>query len=118
MTDSPPNRQSHNAWDALSDYFDTTKAAGEVPGGSADNMLIAWPVIVRFIATHAPTLRGKRVLDYGCGVGSFAQRLYERGAQVTGIDPSPAMIAKERAAFGTGIDFLVGDSGLLRSLPP
>src|SRR4051794_31492088 len=118
MTDSPLERHPGNPWDALSDYFDTSKAEDEIPAGAADNILIAWPVILQFIATYVPALRGRRVLDYGCGAGSFAQRLHGYGAQGTGIDPSPAMIAKAQAAYGTGVTFLVGDSGLLRSLPP
>jgi ubiquinone biosynthesis O-methyltransferase len=43
---------------------------------------------------------GYGVLDIGCGDGEFALELTKRGAVVTGIDSSPAMIdaAKRRAA--------------------
>jgi SAM-dependent methyltransferase len=118
MTDPSPQRHPGNPWDALSDYFDTTKSEDAIPAGAADNILVAWPVIFQFIAAHVPPLQGRRVLDYGCGAGSFAQRLHEHGAQVTGIDPSPAMIAKATAAYGDSVDFLVGDSAVLRRLPP
>jgi len=117
MPAAPPG-PGDNPWDVLSDSFDTTKVEDEIPAGAADNILIAWPVIFQFIATHVPRLDDRRVLDYGCGAGSFAQRLHELGAQVTGIDPSPAMIAKAQDAYGDGVTFLVGDSQLLRSLPP
>ncbi len=42
---------------------------------------------------------GRKVLEYGCGVGSHAFRLAENGADVTGIDISSVAIAKagERA---------------------
>jgi ubiquinone biosynthesis O-methyltransferase len=42
---------------------------------------------------------GRRVLDVGCGDGAFALDLASRGAVVTGIDASAAMIdaAKDRA---------------------
>jgi len=45
-------------------------------------------------------VRGRRVLDVGCGDGEFALELTRRGAVVTGIDASAAMIdaAKKRAA--------------------
>ena len=118
MTDSAPQRQDDNPWDALSDYFDTTKAEDEIPPGAADNILIAWPVIFHFIAAHVPDLRGSRALDYGCGAGSFAQQLHERGAHVTGLDPSPGMIAKARAAYGETVDFRVGDAAVLCDLTP
>ena len=51
MPAAPPG-PGDNPWDALSDYFDTTKAEDEIPAGAADNILIAWPLIFQFIATH------------------------------------------------------------------
>jgi len=52
-----------------------------------------------------PPVRGKRILDAGCGSGWYAERLLELGAQVTGIDASPLMLAHARerlAARATG----------------
>jgi magnesium-protoporphyrin O-methyltransferase len=42
-------------------------------------------------------LSGARILDAGCGPGSFALRLAERGADVVGIDVSPALVEVARA---------------------
>lgn len=39
---------------------------------------------------------GTRVLDVGCGVGRWSRMLAQRGAQVTGVDLSPTMIAQAR----------------------
>ena len=39
---------------------------------------------------------GTRVLDVGCGVGRWSRLLAARGAQVTGVDLSPTMIAQAR----------------------
>jgi len=117
----PPNntaRTPDNPWDRLSDYFDTSKDEDEIPAGAADNILIAWPVFFRFIADHVPTLDGRRVLDYGCGAGSFAQRMSTLGCQVTGIDSSPAMIDKAKTAYGNAVDFRVGNDAILPQLPP
>src|SRR5690348_17035035 len=105
-------------WDALSDYFDTSKDDAAIPAGAADNILIAWPVILAFLAAVAPQLRGVRALDLGCGAGGFAHRLQQLGAEVIGLDPSPAMIAKARAAYGDVVDWRVGDATRLRTLPP
>jgi 2-polyprenyl-3-methyl-5-hydroxy-6-metoxy-1,4-benzoquinol methylase len=40
---------------------------------------------------------GDRVLDYGCGVGRWSRALARRGATVTGVDFSGAMLAQARA---------------------
>jgi magnesium-protoporphyrin O-methyltransferase len=59
-------------------------------------------------------LRGRRILDAGCGTGAFAVEAARRGAHVTAIDLSPTLVqlARERLAqqIGVGrIDFAVGD---------
>jgi len=59
-------------------------------------------------------LRGKRVLDAGCGTGALALEAARRGAAVTAIDLSPTLIglARERATGDQGagsVEFLVGD---------
>lgn len=45
-----------------------------------------------------PDVKGKRVLDAGCGPGVYAQWLTERGASVVAVDASPRMVelAKQR----------------------
>ncbi len=59
-------------------------------------------------------LRGRRVLDAGCGTGAMSVELAARGAEVVAIDLSPTLVglARERCAMPTGpgrIDFRVGD---------
>lgn len=44
-----------------------------------------------------PPLRGRRVLDAGCGAGRNAAWLTEAGARVTGLDASPEMLGRARA---------------------
>lgn len=55
-------------------------------------------------------VRGKKVLDWGCGTGLYAKELKKRGAKVKGFDISEEMIriAKDE---NPGVDFRVG-SGL------
>lgn len=53
------------------------------------------------------SIKGKRILDVGCGTGIYARELLKRGAIVHGIDQSEAMldIAREyapRASFKQG----------------
>jgi SAM-dependent methyltransferase len=41
-----------------------------------------------------------RLLDFGCGGGSFLQRMHRQGWQVTGVDVSPAAVGRVRNALG------------------
>lgn len=50
---------------------------------------------------------GERILDLGCGDGQLTLRLSEAGAQMTGLDLSPAMVS---AAHARGIQAEVGSA--------
>ncbi|PSL46793.1 trans-aconitate methyltransferase [Chitinophaga niastensis] len=52
---------------------------------------------------------GEVILDLGCGTGELTAQLAEKGAQVTGIDASAAMIESARAHY-PNITFEVGDA--------
>jgi SAM-dependent methyltransferase len=50
-----------------------------------------------------PDVRGKDVVDLGCGTGYWAAWLARRGARVVGVDPTPAQLRRARrlqAEFG------------------
>ena len=66
--------------------------------------------------TELPTMlalaggvRGREVLDVGCGPGRHALALIERGARVTGIDVSEEMVAAARERCGGRGRFLRAD---------
>jgi trans-aconitate methyltransferase len=42
---------------------------------------------------------GERILDLGCGTGHLTSQIAERGADVTGLDASPSMIAQARQNY-------------------
>ena len=69
----------------------------------------------RLLAMALP-LEGRRVLDLACGTGDIALGAAVGGAQVVGLDLTPAMIAlaRSRAGQGPAPRFLVGD---MLSLP-
>ena len=52
---------------------------------------------------------GKRILDLGCGTGHLTRAIADRGAEVTGIDHSSAMIEQARANY-PDIQFEVADA--------
>ena len=45
-------------------------------------------------------LEGKQVLDVGCGLGFFSERLHARGAEVTACDLGPNLVERTRARVG------------------
>lgn len=57
----------------------------------------------------AGDVRARRILDAGCGAGPLAEALRDRGAEVTGFDASPAMVALARRRLGPDITLLVAD---------
>lgn len=76
--------------------FDRLRGRGLVERGWLD----------RFAALAPP---GGRLLDLGCGMGEpIARHLLEAGFAVTGVDSSPAMIARCQRRF-PGQEWLVAD---------
>ena len=58
----------------------------------------------------------RRVLDVGCGTGTFALLLADRGLEVTGVDPALASLGVARAKPGSDrVRWIHGDA---TSLPP
>jgi SAM-dependent methyltransferase len=65
----------------------------------------------------AAKLRASRVLDIGCGSGTFALLLAERGLEVTAVDPARASLDIARAKPGaTRVRWIEGDATHLPSL--
>jgi len=61
-------------------------------------------------------LAGLRVLDLGCGMGTFAIETARRGALATGIDPAPAALraaARVAAAEASPASFVQADAAAL-----
>jgi SAM-dependent methyltransferase len=76
-------------YDALADdWSDYT----EVPWRTQ----VLWPTLDELL----PDLDGRRVLDAGCGDGTHAAALAERGADVIGVDASEGMIDTARERYG------------------
>lgn len=70
-----------------------------------------WPLLSEVLA-DAPS---KSVLDLGAGTGEHARFLASKGFDVTGVDSSPAMLEKSRAAGDeSNVRFVAGD---MRHLP-
>ena len=58
---------------------------------------------------------GQRVLDAGCGAGAHAEAIIRRGASVTGLDSSAALLAIARQRLGAQVPLHLAD--LAQPLP-
>jgi len=58
---------------------------------------------------HQHGLRGRRLLDVGCGTGKSFLPMLERGWEVTACDISPSMLALARAKTGNAARLSVAD---------
>ena len=59
----------------------------------------------------AGDVAGRRILDVGCGAGPLLETLRERGAAVTGIEPSIRMLDLARQRLGAGTALHLGGLG-------
>lgn len=66
----------------------------------------------QFFAEQVPVQPGQRVLDVGSGTGAVALALAKVGAQVTGVDLSPEMVAlaRQKTQGIANVDFVVADA--------
>jgi SAM-dependent methyltransferase len=95
--------------------YDQVADSYAVEHGSADD-----PVSTAVMAIVGP-VAGRRVLDIACGHGRLTRSLASRGARVTGIDISSALIEKARAAEARrslGITYVVADIARWQSPEP
>lgn len=101
------DRTAADAWSRLTSDAPVSRIRATVRAGR-DQMratLLGW---------LPQDLRGRRILDAGCGTGAFAMEAARRGADVVAIDLSPTLVALARDRVkpepGQGrVDFRVGD---------
>jgi len=85
--------------------------------GDTYNDLVEIPAMKKLIGD----VRGKKILDAGCGFGSYSIYCARQGADVTAVDISETMIRlarKEAAKAGVEVDFRVRDATNLEGIPP
>lgn len=96
---------SQNADQAEIAKFDEDASAWWDPAGPFAPLHAINPLRLDYIERHAGPLRGKRVLDVGCGGGILSEAMAERGAQVTGIDLAEHSLEIARLhALETGVE--------------
>lgn len=100
------DRTAAKAWTQLTSDAPVSRIRATVRAGrdAMRDLLLSW---------LPADLRGRRLLDAGCGPGAFAIEAARRGAEVVAVDISPTLIAVARertpAELAGRIDYRVGD---------
>jgi 2-polyprenyl-3-methyl-5-hydroxy-6-metoxy-1,4-benzoquinol methylase len=81
-------REARLAWERSAATWEAFQERGQ----DFARDLVHGPALLRTLGA----IRGLRVLDVGCGQGRFTRELARRGAQVTAIDWSDAMVRRAR----------------------
>jgi SAM-dependent methyltransferase len=92
------------AYDALAPVYDLLTAGHDHA---------TWARQLEELARRAG-LTGNRLLDVGCGTGSSARPMLERGYEVVGVDLSPEMLERARDKLGGAVRLELAD---MRALP-
>ena len=100
--------------------MDDYNAIAENYNESEQDAVTLWRLGYTVVKDLLGDVTGKKVLDYGCGTGTFSRYLQSMGATITGVDVSENMIgvAKRNSPEDIfysvisdgGLDFLAGDS--------
>jgi len=112
MREQDINRRITEHWDR------EAKLWAEVVRGQTDIYRegLALPAFLELLGD----VRGRSVLDIACGEGSVTRELARRGAKMTAIDLSPAMIelaVEEEVREPLGVEYHVGNSANMKTLP-
>jgi SAM-dependent methyltransferase len=102
-------RHTREAYDRLARAWSAATDAGPFNG------LLERPALRSLIPRP---LQGASVLDAGCGSGAQCEWLLEQGADVAGVDLSPAMVEQARLRCGGRGRFLVADLARPLALEP
>lgn len=98
---------------ATQDAYDVLAPLYDVLTGGHDHA--AWSTQLEALATAAG-LRGRRLLDVGCGTGASMAPMLARGYEVVGVDRSAAMLERARAKLGPDVRLELADMRALGEL--
>lgn len=87
---------------SITELYDGIATRYQINRHKATNDVIEFPVVLR-MAGH---IKGKNVLDIGCGLGKHAKAFLDKGAIVVGIDASREMIKIAKQTCGNKALFI------------
>jgi SAM-dependent methyltransferase len=90
----------HSSGPAVQAMANDYDSFGEAYAAETESNLINGYYTRPAILNLAGDVAGRRILDVGCGAGPLLSTLYDRGAIVTGVDPSAKMLDLARQRLG------------------
>jgi SAM-dependent methyltransferase len=90
-----PEKDAVDWYDANADQFTGTMV--DIPLIES----VVWPGVQSLL----PVLTDRRVLDAGCGDGTYTAQLSQQGADVIGVDASKELLEIAQAEYGDEIEF-------------
>lgn len=100
---------AQEGWGRLARFYREFRSEGGRFNGTDRARIAEAPYMKALLS--ALDLRGKRVLDAGCGFGYYARFAAEQGAQVVAMDYAPEMVelARQVLADQVGVEVCLGD---------
>ncbi|MFF2554212.1 class I SAM-dependent methyltransferase [Nocardia sp. NPDC058058] len=105
MTSIPESRSLPTGPVPVSDYDSIAEGYTAENETSLLNAYYERPAMLEL----AGNVRGRRILDAGCGSGPLSAKLRDRGAIVSGIDASAAMVELARQRLGSDADLWIAN---------
>jgi len=102
-------RRNPGGWDALAHWYDGWMGAE----GGEHHRKLAIPAVLDLLQLQ----RSEHLLDVGAGQGVLAPYIAQTGANYTGVEISPRLLALAQKRHSTQGRFLHGDARRLRDLP-
>ena len=99
MTSTEPGELVPNDYDTFGEAYAVENESSLI------NAYYTRPAIVRL----AGDVKGRKILDAGCGAGPIFADLRDRGAQMSGFDFSATMVELARKRLGADADLRVAD---------
>ncbi|HVU80135.1 MAG TPA: class I SAM-dependent methyltransferase [Candidatus Paceibacterota bacterium] len=95
--DARKSSKAPTSWGGVADWY-----ADYLGGDDTYQSKVILPNLIRVLAPE----KGERILDLACGEGFFSRELAKAGADVTGADIAPELVAKAKEA-GQGPRYVV-----------
>jgi SAM-dependent methyltransferase len=98
---SDPERSAGSTDQPVANDYD---AFAEAYAAESESNLVNGYYVRPAVLDLAGDVAGRRILDVGCGAGPLMESLRDRGAVVTGVEPSIKMLELARKRLGEDVD--------------